>query len=240
MVFFNNCWFFLSANSYLLKQFSILQSYNLPCDCASSRLFAILSTVPQLFNTSTFNGNTRLVTVTVTDTLKRYQNERLEQSQFRTEKRRNSSAPDRKFTRSELLNFKQASSCCVLPRKIRKTLFKLNIWNADNTNRSQKHVPFVSERTKIETGSKVSSKINIKNVSKMRQSNVCFPFLFGHNINGIRGKFLELSAVIKNYYCNVSIINIQETKLKSDICSSSLQLSSFHFFRLDRNAEEVF
>ena len=79
-------------------------------------------------------------------------------------------------------------------------------------------------------GNKVSSKIKIKNVSKIRQSNFCFPFLFGHNINGIRGKFLELSAVIKNYYCNVSIINIQETKLKSDICSSSLQLSGFHFF----------
>ena len=110
------------------QQLAILQSHNSPCDCAVSRLFTLFLTVSlMLFNTPTFNGNTRLVTVTVTDTFKRYKNERLTQSQFGTEK-----------------------SCCVLPRKIRKTLFTLNIWNAINTNMSQKHVPFVSARTKIE------------------------------------------------------------------------------------------
>lgn len=62
-----------------------------------------------------------------------------------------------------------------------------------------------------------------------------YPFIFSHNINGIYSKFIEFSYLINNVWSNISIINLQETKLKAETSTSTIDLTEFHTLRLDRD-----
>ena len=59
--------------------------------------------------------------------------------------------------------------------------------------------------------------------------------IFAHlNVNSLRNKFLEISTILANGYCD--IFALSETKLDDSFSSSIFQVSNFNFHRKDRNA----
>jgi len=66
-------------------------------------------------------------------------------------------------------------------------------------------------------------------------SKFSYPFVFFHNINGLSSKFTEFYQLTYSIWPNISILNLQETKLKESTSDSTVELNDFHLFRLDRD-----
>lgn len=64
------------------------------------------------------------------------------------------------------------------------------------------------------------------------------PLIFSHNINGIFSKLNELNHFMSYSYPHISIVNIQETKLKTTDPDNIYVFNKFHLIRQDRDISQ--